>query len=288
MKAAVAAIRFFEHFSRKGLRADLTKRFFSGLLKLIKPRGDLILENLARVYPESSERWRRDLRSKVYENIAWTLAETLALQHDHSQAFQWVRSFNTEILDNLMEENRGVLLLSAHFGNWELGASWLTQHAARHGHKMYVIYQTIHDPDINEYLIEMRGRYGLIMIDKDVSVMRVAHMLRNGAHIMLLNDVSGDGRVRVPFLGVDATNMPGAALMAMLSGAAVVPMCIYRDAPFEHEIEVFEPLKLPSEDEISNREERLRLTTLEINTAIEKFIRRRPELWFWLHNRWKN
>ena len=86
-------------------------------------------------------------------------------------------------------------------------------------------------------------------------------------------------------MGVDATNMPGPALMAMLSGCAVVPLCIFREAPFEHELEVFEPLEFP---DIKNHEERLNLITLEMNKAVEKFIRMRPSQWFWLHNRWKN
>ena len=286
MKAAVTAIKFFERFSDDGVRGKITQKFFSCLLKLIKPRGKLILENLTRVYPESSERWRKDIRSKVYENIAWTLTETLALQKNHSQALDWVKGKNTSIFDELLKNNRGALIISGHFGNWELGASWLAQHAAQHGRKLYGIFQSIHDTDINEYTIKMRESSGLILLDKNISVMKLAHLLKNGAHVVLLNDVSGDGRVRVPFLGVEATNMPGAALMAMLSGAAVVPACIYRNAPFEHELEFFEPLKLPND--IQDREERLRATILEINQAIGKFIRQRPELWFWLHNRWKN
>lgn len=286
MKAAVKAIKFFEKFADKGLRGKITQKFFSGLLKLIKPRGKLILKDLARVYPESSEKWRKEIRSKVYENLSWTLVETLVLQRDNSQAFDWIKSVkNIEIINDLMQQKRGALLLSGHFGNWELGASWLTQNAIKHGHKMYVIYQPIHDADIDKYLIDMRERYGMIMLDKNISVMKIAHLLKEGAHIILLNDISGKAELRVPFMGLDATNTPGAALMEMLTGVPVIPACIYRNAPFEHEIEFFEPLKFL---QAKDREERLRLITLEMNKAIEKFIRRRPELWFWLHNRWKN
>ena len=285
MKAAVSAIRFFEKFSDTGLRGKITEKFFEFLLRGIKPRGKLILENLERVYPHSSELWRKDIRSEVYKNIAWTLAEILALQKNHAQAWDWVKIKNKKILDDLMLQNRGALLFSGHFGNWELGASWLTQNAIKHGHKIYGIYQAIHDPDIDKYLIQMREKYGLIMLDKNISVMKIAHLLKDGAHILLLNDVSGEKKLRVPFMGVDSTNMPGPALMAMLSGCAVVPLCIFRDAPFEHEIELFEPLKIP---DIKNHEERLKLVTLEMNKAVEKFIKRRPEQWFWLHNRWKS
>ncbi|MBR2207707.1 MAG: lysophospholipid acyltransferase family protein [Synergistaceae bacterium] len=285
MKAAVSAIKFFEKFSNTGLRGRITEKIFEILLRGIKPRGKLILENLERVYPHSSELWRKDIRSEVYKNLAWTLAETLALQKNQAQALDWVKVKNEKIINDLMRQNHGALLLSGHFGNWELGASWLTQNAIKHGHKMYVIYQAIHDKDIDEYLIKMREDYGLVMLDKNISVMKISHLLKDGAHIILLNDVSGESRLRVPFMGVDATNMPGPALMAMLSGCAVVPLCIFRDAPFEHELEIFEPLEFP---DIKNHEERLNLITLEMNKAVEKFIRMRPSQWFWLHNRWKN
>ncbi|MBR1487135.1 MAG: lysophospholipid acyltransferase family protein [Synergistaceae bacterium] len=255
------------------------------MLRTIKPRGELILENLQRVYPDSSEIWRKDLRTKVYKNLAWTITETLAMYHDYKKVFDWVKVPRANILNDLMQKNRGALLLSGHFGSWELGASWLTQNAIKHGTKMYVIYQTIHDPDIDKYLIEAREQYGLIMIDKGFSVMKIAHLLKSGAHIILLNDVSGESRLRLPFLGVEATNMPGPALMAMLSGCEVVPVCISRNSPFNNEIEVFEPLVFP---EIKNHEERLSTITLEMNKAVEKIIRHRPEQWFWLHNRWKN
>lgn len=285
MKAAVSAIKFFEKFADTGIRGKITEKFFEFLLRTIKPRGKLILENLKRVYPESSEKWRRDIRKNVYKNLSWTLTETLALQRDTSKVFEWVNVPNAEILNDLMRQNRGALILSGHFGSWELGASWLAQNAIKNGHKMHVIYQTIHDSDIDKYLIEMREKYGMVMLDKNVSAMKIAHLLKNGEHIILLNDVSGDGRLHVPFMGVDATNMPGPALMAMLSGCAVVPCCIFRKKPFDLEIEVFKPLEFP---DVKDHEERLNLVTLEMNKAVEKFIKDRPEQWFWLHNRWKN
>ena len=288
MKAAVTAIKLFEKFSSTGFRGKIMEKFFSGLLKIIKPRGKLVLENLARVYPESSDQWRKNIRSQVYENIAWTLTETLALQRDHSQVSEWVKSVkNVEIVNDLMAKNQGALLLTSHFGNWELAGSWAAQNAIKHGHELHVIFQKMHDEDINNYVLETRKRSGMVMIDKNFSVMKVARMLKKGAHIALLNDVAGDGRVKVPFMGIEATNMPGAALMAMLSGCPVIPACLYRNAPFEHELEFFEPLKLPTENEIQDREERLRLIILEMNKAVEIFIRRRPELWFWLHKRWR-
>ena len=123
------------------------------------------------------------------------------------------------------------------------------------------------------------------MISKDMSVMKMAHMLKNGAHIAVLNDVSGTNKMKVPFMGVEANNMPGPAILALLTGATVLTLCLYRKAPFEHEAEILGPLKIP--DKNLNHEERIRLMVLEMNNSMEKLIKKSPGQWFWLHNRWK-
>ena len=286
MKSAVYVIKFFQSFADTGFRGKITAKFFAGLLKLIKPRAKKMNENLKLVYPESSEEWRREIISKVYENLAWTLTETLALQRDHSQAFQWVKKFNKlEFLEKFIDEKQGVIFLTCHLGNWELFGSWFAQYEIKRGHELHVVYQETHDMDISNYIRETREKGSMRMMSKDVSVIKMAHMLKNGAHIAVLNDVSGTNKMKVPFMGVEANNIPGPAIMALLTGVPVIPLCLYRIAPFEHEAEVLEPIKIP--DKNLNHEERVRLMVLEMNKSLEKLIKKKPEQWFWLHNRWK-
>ena len=288
MKLAVKAIKLFESFANEGLRGRITQKFFYGLLKLIKPRAKLIDSNLKLVYPESSEKWRREIRTKVYENLSWTLTETLILQHDNSKVFEWVKSVKgAEYINNLMANNKGAIIFTGHYGNWELAGSWTAHNAKLYGHELNVLYQEMHDKDISDYVRKTREKGGMKMINKRISVMRLAHMLREGEVLAFLNDVSGNSEMIVPFLGHDATNMPGPAVIAMLSGAPVIPFCIHRIAPFEHEAEFFPPLELPQKDKSVNSEDRIKLILAEMNNAIGKFIFENPEQWFWLHNRWK-
>ena len=285
-KAAVNAIKLFEHLAGTGLRGQLVHSFLTGALKLIKPRAKVIDDNLRLVYPESPKQWRNDIRGQVYDNIAWTVTELLALQRDTSQVFEWVKSVrNMETADHLLNSGKGALFLSGHFGNWELLAGWYAQYALKHGHKLYIVTQEMHDEDVSRYIEQMRLNSKIELIPKNISVQKFARMLRDGAHIALLNDIAGSNRVMVPFMGHDATNMPGPAVMAMLSGVPIVPVCIYRDAPFEHEVEFFEPVPMP--DKSLNHNDRMRAVILECNKALEHFIRKRPELWFWLHKRWR-
>ena len=286
MKAAVYAIKFFEALSGTGIRGKITAKFFSGLLKLIKPRAKRIDENLRLVYPESSEQWRRDLRNQVYNGLAWTLTEALALQRDKSQAMHWVKKVHgLENVNKVLAGKKGAVFLTAHFGNWELLGSWTAQYLQGHNREFYVLFQDMHDKDLSDYVKMTREHAGMTMINKDVSVMKLAHLLKSGAFVAALNDVSGTGKMRVPFMGHQATNMPGPAVMAMLAGVPVIPACCYRIKPFEHEAEFFEPVKLP--DKSVSHDERLKLAVDACNKSLERFIKSKPELWFWLHNRWK-
>ena len=285
-RAAVRALMCLEKFANTGLRGRLTASFLSGLMKLIHPRAQVIDDNLKLAYPNSPEQWRKDIRGQVYENIAWTVTELLALQRDTSQAFGWIKKFhNLDIADGLLNARHGAIFLSGHFGNWELLAGWYAQYALGHGHKLYIVTQEMHDQDISRYIERIRLNAKIELIPKQTSVQKFAHMLKGGAHIALLNDIAGVGEVIVPFMGHDATNMPGPAVMSMLSGAPIVPVCIYRDAPFEHEVEFFPPITMP--DKSLDHNERMRAIVLECNKVYETMIRRRPELWFWLHKRWR-
>ena len=287
-KAAVKAIKFFERFADTGLRGKISAKFFSGLLKLIHPRSKVIDDNLKLAYPESSEHWRSEIRSKVYENLAWTLTEALALQRDNTQALKWVKSVkNFEFTQGLMDNNKGAVFVTAHFGNWELYGNWMAQQEMMNGRKLYVVYQEMHDSDISAYVQQTRTRGGMVMLNKDVSVMKMIHLLRSGAHIAVLNDVAGTGKMNVPFMGHDATNMPGPAIMAMLAGVPIITACLYRTAPFEHEAEFSDPIIEKKPTETLSHDERMRIIIGEYNNLLERFIRKKPELWFWLHKRWR-
>ena len=285
-KAAVRAIKLFEKISGTGFRGKMTAKFFYGLLKLIHPRAKVVDDNLLLAYPNSPAQWRKDICGQVYENLAWTVTEVLAFQRDPAQAFQWVKKVhNTEVLDAVMNSGKGALFMTGHFGNWELLGSWVAQYLAQNGKTLHVLYQELHDQDISRYIHQTRERGKMAMLDKNASVMNLVRMLKKGEHIAFLNDVTGLREVILPFMGHDATNMPGPAVMSMLSGAPIVPVFIYRNAPFEHEVEFFEPIKMP--DESLSHDERMRAIILECNNVYENAIRRRPDLWFWLHKRWR-
>lgn len=286
MSAAACAVRAFQAVADVGWRGRMVQRFLYGLLKLVQPRRERIDANLRLVWPKRDAAWRQAFKAQVYQNLAWTVTEVLALQRDPAQAFSWISSVEgRSLLDELAGDRQGAILLTGHFGNWELLGAWCAQVFRAKGRQLYAVFQEIHDRDLSGVLRRFRERVGISVLPKETSVLEMAHRLRAGAHIAILTDVSWlDGALTLPFMGRECTNSPGPAILSMLASVPIVPLGIYRQKPFEHSVRVFPPLSVPDQ---GSRSERLEGGTLAINRALEAIIAPQPELWFWLHDRWK-
>ena len=283
--AAVRLIRLLQAIAHPDWRGRAVASFLSGLLKIIRPRAKRIEANLRLIHPDWDDNRRQEIRRGVYENLAWTVTELLALQRNELQAFDWITEVQgQEIFDRLLSSSQGAVMLTGHFGNWELLGSWFAQTVKRQGRQLYVVYQEIHDLNISHLVTEYRERGGMKTLLKETSTLEMVRMLKDGALIAILTDVSWGGGAVLPFMGQPCTNSLGPAVLAMLSGVPLVPLALYRQAPFCHTVRFLPPFSVPKE---GSREERLQQTVLNINHALETLIEPRPELWFWLHNRWK-
>lgn len=261
--------------------------FFRGALNAFAPRKGRIDSNLRLVYPEKDQAWRTGLRRRLYEHLAWTVTELMILQRDTRQALKWVEEVQgASFMEAVFSQKGGALILSAHFGNWELLGSWSAQtFGLQKGHPFHVLVQDIHDPGVSNLVQEYRGRSGLGTLPKDTPVPQLVRLLKEGARIAVLTDVSWVGGVRLPFMGCECTNTVGPAILSILASVPILPFGIYRRAPFRHEVRFFPPLIAPEEGDKRRRAEAL---TLEMNRTLETMIAPRPELWFWMHNRWKH
>ncbi|MDR1875683.1 MAG: lysophospholipid acyltransferase family protein [Synergistaceae bacterium] len=291
MKVAARAIEALRAAARPGWRASSLAFFLSGVLRTFRPRGERILSNLAMVYPESTEAWRRDLRRRLYGHLGWMVTEILALQRDPAQALSWVEEVRgVRTIEASLEEKKGTLFVSAHYGNWELLAAWYAQYLKNQSLKdkprnYYIVSQNTRDRDIAALIERYRRNADIKLLPKQTPPLEIVKLLKSGGHIALLSDIAWQGGIVLPFMGHDCTHATGPAILATLASVPVVPITIYRKGPFRHVVEVFPPLPVPEE---KDRLRRLSLLTSSIGAAVEAMIAPQPELWFWLHNRWKN
>jgi len=286
MKAAAWAVEGLRLFAKRGWRASCLASLLRGTLRTFAPRGKMALSNLALAYPESTKEWRARTRRSVYDNLGWTVTEVLTLQRDTSQALDWVKKVhNAHYVEELIAKGKGAILLSGHYGNWELLASWYVQYFEKSGlRSAYGIAQNVKDTDINRLIARYRSNSNLNVLSKDTSTLEIVKLLKGGAHVYTMPDVSWVGGIVLPFMGQTCTTSAGPAALALLASVPIIPVAIYRKAPFQHEVVFSPPLQVPDEKE---RRMKMELLTREINSALENMIAPQPELWFWLHNRWK-
>ncbi len=190
----------------------------------------------------------------------------------------------TEGLENLnkpLREGRGVILVTGHIGSWEVLAASI----AMQGYPLYVVGARLYDPRLDRLLLKMRasGRYR--NIPRGGSTKKLLRILNRGKVLGILIDQ--DTRVAgafVPFFRVQAYTPVGAAILALKTGAALVPVYVHLDGRYRHNIHVLP--EVPPQNTGDTRRDAV-ATTAKLTEILESFIRRVPTQWVWMHERWK-
>jgi heptosyltransferase-2 len=189
-----------------------------------------------------------------------------------------IEAENLDVLHRQLRAGQPVVLILSHLSNWELSAHILPKYVGyvRSG----TIYQTLGNRFIDEHVRRMRGREGVEMFNRKEGFEKAIKLLRDGGIIGILSDQhSGDSGLWVPFFGRLASTSPLPALLAKRTSAALVGVAIYTDGRARWRIVVSPALEA--------KQASLELLTAKTNDLIAAQIRRAPEDWFWVHNRWK-
>ncbi len=183
---------------------------------------------------------------------------------------------NIETLQAALDRGRGVVLVLSHLGCWELFAQ-ICQFLPQY--RWGTVYQPLGNAPLEEYLRGVRAARGVQLFNRRGGFHAPADFLRAGGALgVLVDQHAGDGGVWAPFFGRLASSSPLAALLALRTGAELVPVAVRTVGPARWRV-VISPV-IPREPDA----ERL---TLAINAAVERQIRAAPADWFWVHNRWK-
>ncbi len=228
---------------------------------------------------EKSPRELRRLVRRHFQRLGANLLCSAKLTHMPLE--QMATRIETENLDFIHRElraGRAVVLILSHLANWELFAHILPKYIG------YVrnstIYQKLGNRFIDEHVRRVRGRAGVEMFDRKEGFDEAIKLLRDGGAIGILSDQhAGDHGVWVPFFGRLASTSPLPALLAKRTRAALVGVAIYTDGRARWRIVISPALE--------DNEESVGSLSAKTNQAIEHQIRRAPEDWFWVHNRWK-
>lgn len=240
-------------------------------------------DNLRLAYGNAlGERERRRIARACWRHFGRITLDTLAFPRFNTRSVGG--SIHYEGLEHIRSAyalGRGVLLFSGHYGHWELTA--LMQGYL--GLPLALVTRPLDNPWLERLLTRLRCRSGNVVLHKRRAVREMIQALRRGIGVAIVIDQDArEAGVFVPFFGRPASTTPTLALLALRTGAPVVPVFSLPEAGGSYRI-VYEP---PVEVErTGDRDADIVRLTEACTRIIEEWVRRRPELWLWMHRRWK-
>ena len=249
--------------------------------KVFKFRHEVALNNLQIAFPEKNSLERFTIAYKSFQHFMLLAMEFMKLSRwtiDKVESMIEVDG-KSEIIE-YFQKNKSGILVSGHFGNWELAIALLS--------KKYVPFAGIQTEQRNKWInkktVDLREKWGMKIIYKKGAVRESLKMLNQERWIAILGDQDGGKRgLFVPFFGKLASTPPGPALLKIKSKKPMIFAYCVRIAPFKYKGVVI-PITFSEEQELKT--DLLRVTTL-FTQELENAIRKYPEQYLWIHRRWK-
>ncbi len=259
------------------------------LFRLVPYRRDLVLENLRRVFGATlPEAEIVRLAQAYYAHYVRFLIEFIQLPLMSAKKKQrYIRVENMASPLRAHKKGKGLILLTGHFGNWEVATvAGIAQFPEFKG-RFYFVRRLLKPEWINRFITRRFRRAGFGTLAKRGSLDSILKLLESGAIIVFVFDQHAqrpDG-IAVDFFGHPAGTFKSPALIAMSTGAPVIPASSWREPDGTHVLRFEEPLT-PIECEDAG--EAIRQNTRAYNIALERMLLRHPEQWIWMHRRWKH
>ncbi|HEX5670628.1 MAG TPA: lipid A biosynthesis acyltransferase, partial [Sulfuricurvum sp.] len=223
-----------------------------------------------------------EIEEYCYRNLALNLLQVMENRRNTAPDLAAQVTFeNREIVDGYLTQNKPIIFISAHFGNWEIGAASLAALIT----PITSIYKGLDNDAFNPYLLEARARHRLNLVEKNGAIKHLARALKNNQCVSLLIDQSSNEKsgVKVDFFNHPTYHTAAAAQLSRKYNAPIVALYIYTDDEENYTIRFVEPIEVADDDEQSI----LDATQAQVKT-LEKVIRDNPKFWFWCHKRWKS
>jgi phosphopantetheine--protein transferase-like protein len=257
--------------------------------RFLPPRGEVVMANLKRVYGDVvGEAEIVRLAAAHYGHLWRLLGEFVRFRW--LSAAQKMALVRVEGIANFIaarDQGKGILILTGHFGNWEVSTtSGIALFPEMRG-KFHFVRRPIKPQWLDRLVTRRFNRAGFGVFSKRDSLDAMLECLARGDAVVLPFDQHAgppDG-IEVDFLGHPAWTFKSLAIIALSTGAPVLPASSWREPDGRHVLRFETPL---APIECDNTTEAIRLNTRAYNAALERLVVRHPEQWYWVHRRWKH
>ena len=253
----------------------------SSIFQLRRPEVE---KHLALAFPDRSFEWRERVSLESYRLFGREGLVFLRCSGAAKYGFQKdVEISGLEVLGESLRKGSGVMLISGHLGNWEVGAISL----AAKGIPIDVVMQDQRNPLVDSYLAKLRSDAGVGVIHTSQGAYSVLESLRSGRVVAWLGDQNPVGNsTMLDFLGVPSRVAKEAAILTLRAGATYffASSLVVPGVPKKYKVEI-------KKIAIARRQSRTKITeqlTEESTRLLEAAIRSNPDQYLWHHRRWKN
>ena len=251
---------------------------------VIPIRKSTVLENLKNAFPEYAYKKIKNIAFGSYKSFAIALIEILCLpKMMDSDIKRQVEYQDMNLIREKYDENKGVILLSAHFGNWEYIA---LSAAVQLDIPFMVIVKSQRNPYVTNWMNNVRTKWNNKIVPLGISIRQVYETLKDRQVIAMVADQRGPVEsVKVNFFGRSISVHTGPAILALKTGAPILYGIAVRQDNYLYKVKIVE---ISTTDLSGSLEEKIREVSQRHMSHLEAYIRRFPDQWLWMHKRWKH
>jgi KDO2-lipid IV(A) lauroyltransferase len=246
-------------------------------------RHRIAIKSLSIAFPKFNLEQKNRIIRELFQNLSRFCMDFFYLRRVNQKFFdKYVTINNWEIIDKVLNQNKGVVFLTAHMGNWELLHKYFK---LRNKQDIYVIYRPLNNFYLERLHKWIRGTKHISK--KGPSKNQIVRQMHSNSALAILFDQRNKNGAVLKFFGQDALTSIAVEKMIIKFNKPIVPIICVRDKVQKHKFHVHiqEPLKIDTEQ--PNKEEAAKNLAQQILNITEEWIRYHKEQWFWIHDRWK-
>ncbi|MEM7328538.1 MAG: lysophospholipid acyltransferase family protein [Pseudomonadota bacterium] len=267
----------------KAVGPDRASSFLGWLMKTIAPlfsQNKTVKRNLQLAFPELSDNERNEIARQSWESVGRTAGELPHLPKIDPYHGDRVEVIGGEHLDAIEASDKGAIIATGHFANWEIMAAVICNRPV----DCLITYRALNNPHIDRKLNKLRHDYGIgVLTPKGMGTRELMRALSQGRCAALMNDQKFNQGLAIKFFGHAAMTAPGPSRLALKYDVPIVNISTRRTGPARFKVIVHEPY-YPTKS--GDAEADLIACVERITAFIEAEVRANPGQWFWQHRRW--
>lgn len=285
-----AQVVFVLFFVFRLIPVEYATNFVAAILRNmgpVLPRQRTAMKNLELAFPEKTKAERRQILSKMWDNLARTSIEYIYLDtlfdYDHNNPDTGrIEIVGAENFKKLNKEKKPAIIFSGHLANWEL----LPVGAKNYGLDIAALYRTPNNPFIAKRILQIRSKMmGELIPSGPGSALKMMSVLEHGGRLGILVDhkLRSRSNIEIPFFGHPAKTNPLIGKLAREFDCVVHGARVIRLPQGRFRLEITDEINLPrdAEGRIDARQ-----TVIAVTQVVEGWVREYPEQWLWVHRRW--